>query len=134
MLQMPKPDESVLSRRNDIVAALRAIVPGEGVIVQHEEMRAYETDALTAYRQVPMVVVLPTTTEQISKILKYCNEAGVKVVPRGAGTSLSGGALPLADGILLGGTFERGNWTLEPDQEAEKRVLEGHRRFFEAMR
>ncbi len=65
-------------------------------------MRAYETDGLTAYRQMPLVVVLPETTAQVSEVLNYAHEHGIKVVPRGAGTSLSGGALPLADGILLG--------------------------------
>src|SRR5215813_1195909 len=65
-------------------------------------MRPYETDGLTAYRCLPMVVVLPSTTEQVSRILAYCQGEGIKVVPRGAGTSLSGGALPLADGVLLG--------------------------------
>ena len=107
-MKMPTPDASVLARRAEIVNALRAIVPGEGVIVEQDEMRVYETDALTAYRQLPMVVVLPKTTEQVSQVLKYCNEMGVKVVPRGAGTSLSGGALPLADGIILGlGKFNK---------------------------
>jgi glycolate oxidase len=77
-------------------------VPGEGVVEAPIEMRAFETDGLTAYRQLPLVVVLPETTAQVSAILKYAHENGVKVVPRGAGTSLSGGALPLADGILLG--------------------------------
>ena len=99
---MPASDTSVLERRGEIVAALRAIVPGEGVIDSAVEMVPYESDALTAYRQPPMVVVLPNTTEQVSRILKYCFDHGIKVVPRGAGTSLSGGALPLADGVLLG--------------------------------
>src|SRR5205823_13712515 len=93
---------SLLARRSEIVAALRPIVPGEGVIAGEREMRAYESDGLTAYRQLPMVVVLPDTTAQVSQILKYCYEHGIKVVPRGAGTSLSGGALPLGDGVLLG--------------------------------
>ncbi|EWY37460.1 FAD-binding protein [Skermanella stibiiresistens SB22] len=107
-MRMPTPDASVLARRAEIVNALRAIVPGEGVIAERDEMRVYETDALTAYRQLPMVVVLPNTTEQVSQVLKYCNEVGIKVVPRGAGTSLSGGALPLADGIILGlGKFNK---------------------------
>src|SRR5262249_2249799 len=66
------------------------------------EMRPYESDGLTAYRQLPMLVVLPETTEQVSEILRFCHAEGIKVVPRGAGTSLSGGALPLADGVLLG--------------------------------
>ena len=101
-MQMPSPDDAVLRRRGEIVEALRRIVPGEGVIVTEAERRAYESDGLTAYHQLPMVVVLPSSVEQVSAVLRYCQENGVKVVPRGAGTSLSGGALPLADGVLLG--------------------------------
>jgi glycolate oxidase len=101
-VMMPVPDADVLARRDEIVAALRAIVPGEGVIAGEREMRPYESDGLTAYRQLPMVVVLPETTAQVSRVLAYCHAHGVKVVPRGAGTSLSGGALPLGDGVLLG--------------------------------
>ena len=101
-VRMPDPDQAVLARREQIVAALRAIVPGEGVIAAERTMRPYESDGLTAYRQLPMVVVLPQTTAQVSQILRYCHAQGIKVVPRGAGTSLSGGALPLADGVLLG--------------------------------
>jgi glycolate dehydrogenase FAD-linked subunit len=101
-LLMPAPDQAVLARRDRIVAALAAIVPGEGVIAAEREMRPYESDGLTAYRQLPMVVVLPETTRQVSQVLQFCHREGIKVVPRGAGTSLSGGALPLADGVLLG--------------------------------
>ena len=101
-VRMPEPDTQVLARRERIVAALRAMVPGEGVIATTREMKPFESDGLTAYRQIPMVVVLPETTEQVSQVLAYCHGEGVKVVPRGAGTSLSGGALPLADGVLLG--------------------------------
>jgi len=101
-VQMPEADGAVLARRQQIVAALRAIVPGEGVIAAEREMRPYESDGLTAYRQLPMVVVLPETTQQVSAVLRYCHGEGIKVVPRGAGTSLSGGALPLVDGVLLG--------------------------------
>src|ERR1700756_3385469 len=101
-MRMPAPDAGMIARCAEIAAALREIVPGEGVIDAPEELRAYESDGLTAYRTPPMVVVLPETTEQVSRILKYCGRAGVKIVPRGAGTSLSGGALPLADGIVLG--------------------------------
>jgi len=97
---MPPREDAVLARRDGIVAALRRIVPGEGVIATEREMRPYESDGLTAYRQLPLVVVLPSTTEQVSQVLRYCHDAGVKVVPRGAGTSLSGGALPLGDGVL----------------------------------
>jgi glycolate oxidase len=101
-VRMPEPDGAVLARREKIVAALRQIVPGEGVIAGTREMRPYESDGLTAYRQLPMVVVLPETTSQVAQVLRYCYDEGIKVVPRGAGTSLSGGALPLADGVLLG--------------------------------
>ncbi len=101
-LKMPEPDAAVLARRDDIVEALRRIVPGEGVISEEAELRPFESDGLTAYRQPPMVVVLPENVTQVSAILRWCHEQGVKVVPRGAGTSLSGGALPLADGVLLG--------------------------------
>jgi glycolate oxidase len=102
MVAMPEQDQAVLGRREAIVAALRVIVPGEGVIASEREMRPYESDGLTAYRQLPMVVVLPETTAQVSAVLRYCHEQGIRVVPRGAGTSLSGGALPLGDGVLLG--------------------------------
>ncbi len=102
MLKMPIPDAAAIGRRAEIAAALRRIVPGEGVIEAPVEMRAYETDGLTAYRQLPLVVVLPETTDQVAQVLHYAHENAIKVVPRGAGTSLSGGALPLADGILLG--------------------------------
>ncbi len=101
-MKMPTPDAAVLQRRAEIVEALRRIVPGEGVIVSEPERRAYESDGLTAYRQLPLVVVLPSRVEEVAAVLRYCKEIGVKVVPRGAGTSLSGGALPLADGVLLG--------------------------------
>jgi glycolate oxidase len=103
-LKMPEADAAVLGRRERIVAALRAIVPGEGVIATTKEMKPFESDGLTAYRQLPMVVVLPETTEQVAQVLRYCHAQGIKVVPRGAGTSLSGGALPLEDGVLLGMT------------------------------
>ncbi len=101
-VRMPEPDGAVLARRAQIVKALRTMVPGEGVIASEREMKPFETDGLTAYHQLPMVVVLPETTEQVSLVLAYCHAEGIKVVPRGAGTSLSGGALPLADGVLLG--------------------------------
>ena len=114
-MKMPALDQSVISRRREIVEALRTIIPGEGVIVDEDELRAFESDGLTAYRALPLIVVLPTDVEQVSRVLKYCNDNKIKVVPRGAGTSLSGGALPLEDGILLGlGKFNR---ILEVDYE-----------------
>src|SRR5947199_1391004 len=101
-MEMPTPDGAIIARRDEIAADLRRIVPGEGVIVSEPERRAYESDGLTAYRQPPLVVVLPSTIAEVASVLRYCKAEGIKVVPRGAGTSLSGGALPLADGVLLG--------------------------------
>ena len=111
-LRMPPPDQTVLARRAEIASALRMIV-ADGVIDDADALRVYESDGLTAYRQPPMLAVLPRTTEQVSQILRWCHGQGVKVVPRGSGTSLSGGALPLADGVLLG--MARFNRVLEID-------------------
>ena len=103
MIPMPKPDPAVMARRDEIVRDLRGLVSGKDSVIEHQdEVRAYETDAFTAYRQMPLAVVLPETTEEVAEVLHYCNRFGVKVVARGAGTSLAGGALPLADGIVLG--------------------------------
>ena len=105
---MPAPDTATLAKRDRIIAAMRAIVPGEGVISDADGLRPWESDGLTAYRQPPMLVVLPETVEQVSAVLRWCHAEGVRVVPRGSGTSLSGGALPLADAVLLGmGKFKR---------------------------
>lgn len=112
-LQMPVPDAQVLARRREIVAGLRKILEGDGVIDDAESLVAYESDALTAYRQLPLVVALPRTTQQVAQILRFCAEYAVKVVARGAGTSLSGGSLPLADGLILG--LARLNRVLEID-------------------
>ncbi len=101
-LLMPKPEDAILSNRNALAAALRRILPSENIIDQETELRAYECDAFTMYRQLPLIVVLPETVEQVSRIMALAAEMNVKVVPRGAGTSLSGGSMPLADGILLG--------------------------------
>lgn len=121
-LKMPLPDQRVIARRDEIVAALRKIVPGEGVIEKPDELRPYESDGLTAYRQPPMVVVLPETVEQVAAILSYCHGQKIKVVPRGSGTSLSGGALPLADAVLLGmGRFKK---ILEVDYEDRLAVVQ----------
>jgi glycolate oxidase len=98
---MPTPDPAILGRRGELLARLREVVSG-GVIEDEASRRAYEQDALTAYRQLPLLVVLPSSTEEVAAVLRICSSLGVKVVPRGAGTSLSGGALPLADGVVLG--------------------------------
>src|SRR5512145_2553391 len=90
-----------LARQRDVVAALRAFLPESSVLFDHEDVKPYECDGLTAYRQVPMVVALPETEEQVCRILKTCHQLKVPVVARGAGTGLSGGALPLGNGVLL---------------------------------
>ncbi|MFV3074048.1 FAD-linked oxidase C-terminal domain-containing protein [Niveispirillum fermenti] len=97
---MPKPDADAITRRPALLRRLTAAVPG-GVIADEVSLRAYDTDALVAYRQRPLLVVLPRDTAEVAAVLRICHEMGVKVVPRGAGTGLSGGALPLADGVLL---------------------------------
>ncbi len=112
-LIMPEPDASVLNRRLQIVADLKAIVPGEGVVDTTNAMRVFETDGLTAHRSLPLVVVLPETVEQVSQVLRYCHDNTIRVVPRGAGTSLSGGSMPLQDAVLLG--MSRFNCILEID-------------------
>jgi glycolate oxidase len=100
-LILPDPDRAVMARRNDIVKQLRRLVPGATLIADPEGCRTFESDALTAYRVLPLAVVLPESTEEVSAILRFCHDNHVKVVPRGAGTSLSGGALPLEDAIVL---------------------------------
>ena len=105
---MPKPDEGTIAKRDEIIRAMQSIVSDEGVITNKEELRAYDCDGLMAYKQVPLIVILPESTAEVSKVLKYCFENDVKIVPRGSGTGLSGGALPLADGITLGlGKFNK---------------------------
>ncbi|MBT4768918.1 MAG: FAD-binding protein, partial [Rhodospirillaceae bacterium] len=101
-MRMPVPDRRILERREEFIADLRDILPPGSLLTGEDERRAYECDGLTAYRQMPMIVALPRTSAQIALVLQYCHKNRIKVVPRGAGTSLSGGALPLADGILLG--------------------------------
>ena len=107
-MKMPQPDADVIRRRRQIIKAMQAIVAGEGVITDPDELRAYDHDGLMAYKALPLIVVLPESTAQVSAILKYCHENSVKIVPRGAGTGLSGGALPRADAITLGlGKFKK---------------------------
>jgi len=100
-VRLQEPDTAILSRRNIVIEGLATLV-GEGSLISDEEgRRAFETDALTAYRRVPLAVVLPRTTEEVSKVLRYCHDNGLKVVPRGAGTSLCGGALPGEDSVVV---------------------------------
>ena len=121
-MKMPEPDGNVIAGRDALINSLRGIVAEEGVIWSENELKAYECDGLTAYRQVPLAVVLPENTRQVAEVLKICSAHGAKVVPRGAGTSLSGGAMPLADGVLLGlGKFNR---ILEIDYENRCAVVQ----------
>ena len=101
-MEMPRPDPKALARRSELINELRRFLPPEHIIADQASLRAYECDGLTAYKQRPMLVALPETTQQVSQILRICSDLGVKIVPRGAGTSLSGGALPLADGLMIG--------------------------------
>ncbi|MGV6873378.1 FAD-linked oxidase C-terminal domain-containing protein [Pseudochelatococcus sp. B33] len=101
-IAMPKPDAGILARKPEIVAALAAALAPETIISDPEETRAYECDALTAYRCPPLAVVLPRTTEEVAAAMRICHELRVPVVPRGAGTSLAGGALPTADSVVIG--------------------------------
>jgi glycolate oxidase len=113
LASMPEPDGTVLDRSGAIIMELEALIGADGVISEEEGRRAFEADALNAYRQVPLVVVLPRTTEDVSKVLRYCHQNGLKVVPRGAGTSLCGGALPGADSVVIG--TSRMNRVLDTD-------------------
>ncbi len=112
MRQM-EPKADVLARRSEIVAGLTALLTPSGVICEPTRLKPYETDGLPAYRQIPLAVALPETTGQVADVLAFCHRNGVRVVPRGAGTSLSGGALPMADAVVLG--MMRMNRILEID-------------------
>ena len=112
---MPQPNSEILLKKAKVAAALRAVLPHDAVIDDPSETRAYECDALTAYRCPPMIAVLPSTTQQVSDVLKICHHEGVPVVPRGSGTSLAGGALPTADCVILG--VAKMSQVLETDYE-----------------
>ncbi|MEM6307988.1 MAG: FAD-binding protein, partial [Pseudomonadota bacterium] len=112
-MEMPHPNPAILAKKERIVAQLQQVLPSDAVISDPAETRAYECDALTAYRCPPLAAVLPTCTEQVSAVLKICYTEGVPVVPRGSGTSLAGGALPTADSVILG--VARMNAVLETD-------------------
>ncbi|UWQ22584.1 FAD-linked oxidase C-terminal domain-containing protein [Jannaschia sp. W003] len=101
-MQMPEPNRFALARRDELLARLGAVLPAESVIGSETELKAYECDALTAYKCPPLAAVLPRTTEEVAAALRVCHEMGVPVVPRGAGTSLAGGSLPTADSVILG--------------------------------
>jgi glycolate oxidase len=115
MIAMPLPDDTVLARKAEIVTALRNILPYDHVVDSASGLQVFDSDGLSAYRQSPLVVALPETVTEVQAVLRYAHEHNIKVVPRGAGTSLSGGALPLADGILL--AMSKFNRVLEIDYD-----------------
>jgi glycine/D-amino acid oxidase-like deaminating enzyme len=97
MIPLPAPKPEILARRAEIIAALQALVPGDGVIAEGIRLKPYETDGLAAYRQMPLAVVLPSTTEQVAAVLRYCHEQGIRVVPRGAGIYMLGATMVESD-------------------------------------
>ncbi|MEQ8390615.1 MAG: FAD-linked oxidase C-terminal domain-containing protein [Thalassospira sp.] len=120
---MPEPDQNTLARRKDIITAMKEILPAAGgVIVDDDQLRPYECDGLMAYRQLPMIVVLPENTGQVASILKYCHTNKIRVVPRGAGTGLSGGALPMADAITI--SMMKFNRVIEIDWDNRAAVVQ----------
>src|SRR3982750_3085003 len=112
-IAFPKPDAGVVARRDQILTGLAQLVAPEALVTSEDERRAFETNALTAYRKLPLAVVLPSSTEEVSAVLKFCRQHGVKIVPRGAGTSLAGGAIAQEDAIILG--ISKMNRVLETD-------------------
>jgi glycolate oxidase len=112
-MEMPAPDPAILARKPALVARLLDVLPADAVIHEESETRAYECDALTAYKCPPLLAVLPSSTREVSDVLRICHEMNVPVVPRGSGTSLAGGALPTADCVILG--VARMNDVLETD-------------------
>ena len=101
-MQMPEPNPAILAKKAALVERLKEVLPADAVITDLAETRAYECDALTAYKCPPLAVILPASTQEVSDALAICHEMGVPVVPRGSGTSLAGGALPTADSVILG--------------------------------
>ncbi|MGQ3487631.1 FAD-linked oxidase C-terminal domain-containing protein [Roseovarius pacificus] len=114
-MEMPRPNPDILARKPQLLARLSGVLPSDALISDPAETRAYECDALTAYKCPPLAAVLPSSTQQVSEVLRICHEMGVPVVPRGSGTSLAGGALPTEDSVILG--VARLNEVLETDYE-----------------
>lgn len=121
-MRLPDPDPSIIARRAAIVEGLRTILPSQYVIADDDSLAVYDCDALTAIRQKPLAAVLPGNASEVAEILRYCRDVGVNVVPRGAGTSLSGGSIPLGDGVLL--VMSRLNRVLEIDYENRCAVVQ----------
>ncbi|WP_312808076.1 FAD-binding oxidoreductase [Agrobacterium cavarae] len=101
-IQFLQPRAAVLSARDRIVSDLADLLPPECLVHEPRELMPFETDAFVSYRRMPLAVALPKTTAQVAAVLKYCHRYGIPVVPRGAGTSLSGGAIPQEDAVVIG--------------------------------
>ena len=114
-MEMPTPNPQAMARKDELIARLQGVVPADAVISNPSQTRAYECDALTAYKCPPLAAVLPSSTKEVSDVLRICHDMGVPVVPRGSGTSLAGGALPTADCVILG--VARLNDVLETDYD-----------------
>ncbi|MEO3416514.1 FAD-linked oxidase C-terminal domain-containing protein [Roseovarius sp. CAU 1744] len=114
-MEMPQPNPLIIARKAELIDRLRAVLPPDAIISDDHETRAYECDALTAYKCPPLLAVLPGSTQEVSDVLRICHDMGVPVVPRGSGTSLAGGALPTADSVILG--VARLNEVLETDYD-----------------
>ena len=121
-IALPEPDQAVIGRRDAIARDLQRLAGVDAVIFDEDGRRAFETDGLTAYRRMPLAVVLPRSTEDVAKVLRYCHEQRLKVVPRGAGTSLCGGALPAEDAVVIG--VSRMNRVIEVDYDNRFATLE----------
>ncbi|MCY4305454.1 MAG: FAD-binding protein [Aestuariivita sp.] len=114
-MEMPSPNPTILTQKARLVTRLESVLPNQAVIHDISETRAYECDALSAYKCPPLIAVLPSSTQEVADVLRICSEEGVPVVPRGSGTSLAGGAFPTADCVLLG--VSRMNEVLEVDYD-----------------
>jgi len=101
-IQFLQPRAAVLSARDRIVSDLADLLPPDCLVHEPRELMPFETDAFVSYRRMPLAVALPKTTAQVAAVLKYCHRYGIPVVPRGAGTSLSGGAIPQEDAVVIG--------------------------------
>jgi glycolate oxidase len=121
-MQMPPAEQRIIEQRKSLIIAFSKVVGSENVLEDETSLRTYDSDGLTAYKQLPMLVVLPANTAEVSAVMAICGERKVKIVPRGAGTSLSGGALPLADGVIIG--TGRLNRILEVDFENRCAVVQ----------
>jgi len=113
LIAFPEPDRAILAQRDALIAGLAKLLPADALVTEEDERRVYETDAFTAYRQLPLAVTLPRTTEEVAAVLRFCSRHGVPVIPRGAGTSLAGGAIPQQDAVVV--SLARMNRILEID-------------------